>query len=235
MPRHYNDGGGSPRRSGLPRRLSLRHYLIAVAVVLTVFLALFLIGEAAGIPLLEDPTPWLQHAGWLAAALGVSLLAADVILPVPSNIVMIAHGALFGTVVGSLLSLLGTMLASAAGFWIGRRGGWLLVLAVPAAERAHADSFLARWGVVAIVVSRPLPLLAETIMVLAGTSRLGWGVAMVAALVGSVPLCLFYAWAGAASIGFEGGAIVLVLTIVLAAFVGFTIRRFERSRLTRTA
>jgi uncharacterized membrane protein YdjX (TVP38/TMEM64 family) len=209
----------------------LRHYLIAVAVVPMAFLALFLIGEMLGIPLLEDPTPWLQQAGWLAAALGVSLLTLDVVLPVPSNVVMIAHGALFGIAGGTLLSLLGTMLASAAAFWIGRRGGRLLALAVPADERAHANATLARWGVVAIVVSRPLPLLAETILVLAGTSPVGWRTAMLAALVGSVPLCLFYAWAGAVSIGFEGGVVVFGLTIVLAAIVGLVVRQVERSRV----
>ena len=213
----------------------MRRYLTAVAAVLAVFLALFLIGEAAGIPLLEDPTPWLQQAGWVAAALGVSLLAADVVLPVPSNVIMVAHGALFGIVVGTLLSLLGSMLASAAAFWIGRRGGRLLALVVPPDERAQADAILARWGIVAIVVSRPLPLLAETIVVLAGASPLGWRAAMLAALVGYVPLCLLYAWAGAASLGFESGFLVLGLTIVLAAIVGLTIRQFERSRLLRSA
>jgi uncharacterized membrane protein YdjX (TVP38/TMEM64 family) len=209
----------------------VRHYLIAVAAVPAIFLALFLIGEAAGIPFLEDPTPWLQQAGWLAATIGVSLRALDVVLPVPSNIVMIAHGALFGIVAGTLLSLLGSMLASLVAFWIGRRGGRLLSLAVPADERAHADAILARWGVVAIVVSRPLPLLAETILVLAGASQMTWRTAMLSTFVGSVPLCLFYAWAGAASIGFEGGAIVLGLTIVLAAVVGLTIRQIEQSRM----
>ena len=213
----------------------MRHYLIAVTVLLAIFLALFLIGEAAGIPLLEDPTPWLQQSGWVAAALGVSLLAVDVVLPVPSNIVMIAHGALFGTVVGTLLSLLGTMLAAAAAFWIGRRGGRILTIVVPADERARADAVLARWGVVAIVVSRPLPLLAETLVVLAGASPLSWRTAMLATLIGSLPLCLVYAWAGAAAIGYESGAVVLGITCLLAAVVGLTIRQLERSRLPRPA
>lgn len=213
----------------------MRRYFTVVAVVPAIFLALFLVGEAAGIPLLEDPTPWLQQAGWVAAAIGVSLLALDVMLPVPSNIVMIAHGALFGTIVGTLLSLLGSMLASAIAFWIGRRGGRLLSMAVPAEERAHADAILSRWGVVAIVVSRPLPLLAETILVLAGASPLRWRTAMLATLLGSLPLCLFYGWAGAASISFEGGLIVFGLTIALAAVVGLAIRRIERSRMPRTA
>jgi len=84
---------------------------------------------------------------------------------------------------------------------------------------------------VAIVVSRPLPLLAETILVLAGASQMSWRTAMLASSAGSVPLCLFYAWAGATSIGFEGGAIVFGVTIVLAALVGLTIRQIELSRM----
>lgn len=213
----------------------MRHYLISVAAVLAVFLALFVVGEALGLPLLEDPTPWLQQAGPLAAAIGVALLALDVVLPVPSNIVMIAHGALFGIVGGALLSLLGSMLASVAAFWIGRRGGRLLALTVPADERVRADAILARWGIVAIVLSRPLPLLAETILVLAGASTMRWRTSMLATTIGYLPLCLFYAWAGATSIGFEGGTIVFGLTVVLAAVVALTIRQVERTRMERAA
>lgn len=213
----------------------MRHYLLSAGAVLAFFLALFLVGEAAGIPLLEDPTPWLERAGWLSAAIGVTLLAVDVLLPIPSNIIMIAHGALFGTLVGTLLSLAGSMAAAAAGFWIGRRGGPLLAMAVPADERARANVILERWGVLAIVVSRPLPLLAETITVLAGASPLGWGRAMVAALIGSLPPCLFYAWAGAASIGFEGGALVFGAVVVLAAAVGLAGRQLELARQRRAS
>jgi uncharacterized membrane protein YdjX (TVP38/TMEM64 family) len=68
-------------------------------------------------------------------------------------------------------------------------------------------------------------------LVLAGASPLGWHSAMLATAIGSVPLCLLYAWAGAASTGFEGGAVVFGLTLVLAAIVGLTVRRIERSRL----
>lgn len=209
----------------------MRHYVLAMFAVMGVFLALFGIGETLGIPILEDPSPWLEQAGWWAAVIGVSLLTLDVVLPVPSNLVMIAHGALFGVLVGTLLSLLGSMLAAVASFWIGRRGGRLLALAVPADERAHANTILERWGLLAIVVSRPLPLLAETILVLAGASSMGWRRALLATFLGSIPPSLFYAWAGAASIGFEGGAIVFGGVILLAALTGLTLRQLERSRL----
>jgi hypothetical protein len=63
--------------------------------MLAFFLCLFFVVEALGIPLLVDPTPWLKHGGVLAAVLGVGLLIADVLLlPVPSSLVMVAHGAL---------------------------------------------------------------------------------------------------------------------------------------------
>src|ERR1051325_8864098 len=127
------------------------------------FLILFFAVEALGVSLLSDPTPWMKHGGLLAASLGVGLLVADVLLPVPSSLVMVAHGALFGVALGTLLSLLGSIGAALFGFAIGRRGGKLLERAVTSADRARANKMLARWGTLAVIVTRPVPLLAETV------------------------------------------------------------------------
>ncbi|MCC6178702.1 MAG: VTT domain-containing protein [Chloroflexi bacterium] len=205
----------------------MRLYWTVGGMVLVFPLVLFLLVEALGIPLLDDPTPWLGHGGTLAAAVGVLLLTVDVLLPVPSNVVMIAHGALFGVAVGTMLSMIGSMIATVAAFWIGRRGGRLLALVVGPGERDRGDAVFQRWGTLAIVVSRPLPLLSEAVVVLAGTSRLGWRPAMTAAALGWLPPCLFYAWAGASSIGVEGGAIVSGLVVLLAVVVGLVVRTLE--------
>ena len=189
-------------------------------------LALFLIVEALDVPLLVDPSRWLERGGPVAALVGVLLLTVDVLLPVPSNVVMLANGALFGVVGGSLLSLVGSMGASVAAFWIGRRGGKILDAFVPDSERRRADRLLARWGVAAIVVTRPLPLLAETVMVLAGASPLGWGRAMAAAALGLLPPCLLYALVGATAIGLREGALTFVLTVAIAGALGLAARRF---------
>jgi hypothetical protein len=58
--------------------------------MLAFFLGLFFLVEGLGIPLLVEPTPWLNRGGVPAAALGVGLLVADVLLPVPSSLVMVA-------------------------------------------------------------------------------------------------------------------------------------------------
>ena len=99
-------------------------------------------------------------------------------------------------------------------------------------ERRRADRLLARWGVVAIVVSRPLPLLAETVMVLAGASPLGWGRAMLAAAVGLLPTCLLYALVGSTAIGLREGALTFVLVILVAAALGLIARQIEARRTT---
>jgi uncharacterized membrane protein YdjX (TVP38/TMEM64 family) len=152
----------------------MKRYLMVMGGMILLFLALFFLVEALGVPLLVDPTPWLNQGGLWAAALGVGLLIADVLLPVPSSLAMVAHGALFGVAIGTLLSLLGSTGAAVFGFWIGRRGGKWLERLVPLDERDRANRLLERWGLLAVVVTRPIPLLAETVAIMAGASPLGW-------------------------------------------------------------
>lgn len=94
-----------------PGVLSLRRYWTAVCIVAFIFLVMFGIAEALEIPLLIDPSAWMDSRGTLAAGVGVLLLVADIWLPVPASIVMTANGALFGVVPGALLSLTGSVSA----------------------------------------------------------------------------------------------------------------------------
>jgi 3-dehydroquinate synthase len=131
---------------------------------------------------------------------------------------MIAHGALFGVWVGALLSLTGSVGAALVGFAVGRRGGALVERLVSREERARVDLLLLRWGALAVVVTRPVPLLAETVAILAGASPLGWRRVMLAAVAGSLPGALLYALAGAMAADFQSGVLVLGLVLLVAAF-----------------
>jgi uncharacterized membrane protein YdjX (TVP38/TMEM64 family) len=184
--------------------------------MLVFFLALFAIVELAGVDLLHDPSAYLGRGGIFAAALSFSLLVADVFLPVPSSIVMIANGALFGVATGTALSLAGSLGAAALGFAVGRRSGRLIERLVSADEKLRADALLARWGALAIVVTRPLPLLAETVAILAGASPLGWGALLGATFAGALPPCLLYALTGATSRGFDSGFVMFGIVLVVA-------------------
>jgi uncharacterized membrane protein YdjX (TVP38/TMEM64 family) len=206
----------------------MKSYAVGAGAVFAAYLLLFLLVEVAGVPLLADPSPWLREADVPAALVGVSLLVADAVLPVPASLVMIAHGALFGVALGTLLSLLGSLGAMLVGFALGRRGGALLTRFVSPQERATADRLLARWGALAIVVTRPVPLLAETTAVVAGASSLGWQRATLAAFAGAVPTAVIYALAGALAVGLGSGALVFAATLAALGGVWLADRHLAR-------
>jgi uncharacterized membrane protein YdjX (TVP38/TMEM64 family) len=211
----------------------MKRYLLVMGGMLAFFLGLFFLVEALGIRLLVEPTPWLKSGGVLAAALGVGLLIADVLLPVPSSLVMVAHGALFGVVGGTLLSLAGSTGAALFGFRLGRRGGGLLERLVPLAERERADYLLKRWGTLAVIVTRPVPLLAETVAIMAGASAMSWGRTMLAALMGSLPPALLYALTGASAGKFQNTALVFAFVLLVAGLfwmLGRTVEPYLASR-----
>ena len=149
----------------------MRQYSMIALLLSTIFLALFLLVEALNVTVLKDPSIWLAQDGALAGFAGICLLVVDVALPVPSSLVMIAHGALFGVALGTLLSLVGSTVAVLVGFAIGRRGGPLLTWLISIEELEQAQRLLTRWGVLAIIVTRPVPLLAETTAIAAWVCR----------------------------------------------------------------
>ena len=206
----------------------MKRYLLTVVAMIVFFTILFVIVEALGVPLLSDPTPWMKHGGILAATIGVGLLIADVVLPVPSSIVMVAHGALFGVLWGTMLSLVGSVGAAVFGFAIGRRGGGLLERVVTPAERARASSILERWGTLAIIVTRPVPLLAETVAIMAGASSMSWRAIILASIAGSLPMALLYALTGAAVADLQNTALMFGVVLLVAGLfwlVGTRVRQ----------
>ena len=205
----------------------MKRYALLSAVMMIGFLALFGLAEWLHLSLLTDPGPWLSRGGWIAAAIGFGLLVADVLLPVPSSLVMIAHGALFGVAGGTLLSLAGSLGAALFGFALGRRGGPLLARLVPEDERQRADALLQRWGDLAVVVTRPVPILAETLSILAGASPMGWGSMIAATLAGSLPAALLYAVTGATARSLDNVALVFGLVLAVAGLFWWIGKRLK--------
>lgn len=194
----------------------MKIYSIVSFVLVSVFILAFLALEASQIPLLSDPSDWMQQASWIAVIVGFGLLVLDVFLPVPSSLVMIAHGSLFGIVGGTILSLLGSVGATVLGAWLGRRGGTWLNQHTEAEERRQAEALLQKWGTLAIIVTRPIPILAETMAVLAGMSRMTWRSLLLASLLGSFPAALLFAITGATAANFDNLLFTFGLVILIA-------------------
>ncbi|HEV2810522.1 MAG TPA: VTT domain-containing protein [Acidimicrobiales bacterium] len=193
----------------------MKRYGWAMAAIVLALVVGFVVVEAAGVPVLTEPDAAMTGGGFAAALVGVGLLVGDVVLPVPSSVVMLTHGALFGVVVGALLSLVGTVGAAVAGVCIGRGGE--RVLGVPAAGRRRAHELLDRWGVLAVVATRPVPVLAEATAIMAGAAGASPLRVGVAAAAGGLPAALLYALAGSLVVNTVSGAAVFVAVLALAA------------------
>lgn len=190
-----------------------------------VMLGIFFAANASGIAWLEDPMPAMRAARPAAAAIGVLLLILDVVLPVPSIPVMVALGALFGVTTGTLLSLAGSIGCALVGFGIGRAGNGLIRRFVTPEEHERAGAYLQRWGVVAIALTRSIPIVAETVVILAGGSPVTWTQAFVATVAGSIIPCLVYAWAGASAQAFGMQSVIFLGVMAMTALLFLAGRR----------
>src|SRR6185503_6799355 len=67
---------------------------------------------------------WMARAGTGGGAIAVvTLLAADLFLPIPSSVIMMLSGAVFGVLWGSMFSLVGSIGGEWLGFELVRRYG----------------------------------------------------------------------------------------------------------------
>jgi len=203
----------------------VRHYWLFAISVSLLFLLLFGLVQWLDLAVLVDPTPMMSPGGSMAAVVGIGLLIGDVVLPAPASLIMIAHGAVFGAVLGTFVSLIGGLGASLVGFLLGRRGSRWIERVIPESERVKADAMLARWGVLAVIATRPIPILAETTAILAGASTLRWGEMTWASIAGILPACILYAVTGATAATLDNAFLIFGLVMLVAGVVWLVGRR----------
>jgi uncharacterized membrane protein YdjX (TVP38/TMEM64 family) len=107
----------------------------------------------------------------LAALAIAGLLALDVFLPVPSSIVSTAAGVLLGLWPGATVVWIGMMAGCLVGYFVGAQSAPLARRLVGADGLARAAGLANRQGVWAVVLCRPIPVLAEATVVFAGLVR----------------------------------------------------------------
>ena len=161
------------------------------------FLLIFIVAMLVGFDLTETAEEMKNMNSPLAMLAGISLLLADIFLPTPSSLVMIVNGALFGLWLGAFLSLLGSMGASLFGYGLGKWGSGRVEKWIGEGAVKDGKNLLKRYGVLAVMVTRPIPLLAETVAVVAGAAGMPFRKVLAGSLAGLAPTVLIYAWAGA--------------------------------------
>ena len=192
-------------------RYGILFFLLCVFILLGFFIA-----NEMHIQLLQDPTFILQRGGVIAALVGIALLVADVLLPVPSSLIMIANGAMFGIWTGTLLSMIGGVLATMTGFYLGKKGAVIVNKFIPATEQERAKVLMEKWGLLAVIITRPVPVLAESVSIIAGVVKIKGSQMLFASVAGLLPAAIIYAVTGAYSITAQS----TVWSFVSVIFIG---------------
>ena len=141
--------------------------------------------------------------------IGIAVLMAieSACIPLPSEIIMPFAGYLVSTgrfdlYLAATAGAIGCNLGSIVAYEIGKRGGrpvaerWGRYLLIGPGELDAADRFFARWGSIAVLVGRLLPVIRSFIAFPAGVARMRLVPFHVYTFLGSWPWCFGLAWIG---------------------------------------
>jgi uncharacterized membrane protein YdjX (TVP38/TMEM64 family) len=170
-------------------------------------------------------------AAWLAALSIFALLALDILLPVPSSIVSTAAGVLLGFWRGAAIVWAGMMVACLIGYAVGARASRFARRFVGDEGLRRAEALMTGYGDYAIVVCRPVPVLAETSVIFAGLVGAPFARFVLLSLLSNLGIALGYAAFGAFSMRIDSfltaflGALVLPGIAILLARLTFGQKR----------
>ncbi len=162
----------------------------------------------------------------------VVILATDVFLPVPSGPISTLAGSQLGIALGTLASALGMTLGGFIAFALARR--WGRPLAERFADREQLTNLEATadtHGLWLVLLTRPLPVLAEAGVLLVGTLQMSWRAFLPTLIVSNFLIAATYALLGqtARMRGWLPAAVCF--SIVLPILVAYAAkRRFRRCR-----
>src|SRR5262249_28695387 len=139
-----------------------------------------------------------QYEGW-AWAVGIALIWADLVLPVPQTAVIAALGIIYGTLLGGLLGSLGLISSGLLGYGLMLTSARRFVQRFVGTQSLHKlESLFDQGGAWAIVLPRSLPYSVPEVMVfLAGLAGMRIGKFTAALSIGSVPTGFAFAAIGA--------------------------------------
>ena len=195
------------------RRATRLLLLLALAAVLVPLVPFVLFGTRLD----RIVAGWLEPAppAPLLALLETGVLAADLLLPVPSSVVATFGGAKLGVALGSLCAFCGMSIGAVVGWWLGRRAGGKALDSLDAADKRAIEAGSARLGPVLVLLTRPLPLVAEAAALAAGGAGMPFRTFFTAAALGNAVIAV--AWSALGAAGRDGDALSVAMLVALVA------------------
>ena len=150
------------------------------------------------------------------AAAGIfALLALDIFLPVPSSIVSTGAGVILGFGQGAAVVWGGMMAGCLIGYGTGVRAASTARRITGAESLTRAEALMRRYGDLAIVLCRPVPVLAEASVVFAGIVRARFARFAALSAISNLGIALGYAAFGAYSMRLDSFLMAFVGALLL--------------------
>lgn len=166
---------------------------LLAAALLALILIPFLLWEDAMTAFATALITGHKTAWWIAPAIA-ALLAADIVLPIPSSLLATTSGALLGFAAGALANFTGLTLGCLGGYYAGRPAGAKLL---KENEKQRLEILWQKYGDWTIVLTRAVPVLAEAAAVFAGASRMETKRFFKFTALANAGVAIFYAAIGA--------------------------------------
>lgn len=134
----------------------------------------------------------------LIALIIFCLLALDVALPIPSSVVSVAAALYFGFLGSVLLIFLGMSTCCVIAYYLGGSANKFF-----ASRKLHGTrreqkiiDWTGRWGYWALCIARPVPVLAETSVVMAGMAKMPFHKFLAYTLSANLVIAISYGYLG---------------------------------------
>lgn len=182
-----------------PRRSANRRTVLAGLLLLLV------LGGALGYVVAEyslspkEMAQYLRATGAWAPLAVIALMILHSFVPFPAEILAICAGAVFGTILGSILVWIGAMLGALAAFGLSRKLGQKVIRSwLSKAQSARLDDWTKKQGTLTLLISRFIPVIAfNLINYAAGLTRVPLWTFVWTTGLGIVPITVLSAYLGA--------------------------------------
>jgi uncharacterized membrane protein YdjX (TVP38/TMEM64 family) len=169
------------------------------------------------------------------AAVVVALLAADVVLPVPSSLVSTASGVSLGFVLGVAASVCGMTLGALAGYLLGRTLGLPIAGHFMSSRDLEIVSARLRSRTTgALVAMRAVPVLAEGSVLMAGVLRVDPWRFFISTFFANVGISVAYGAVGALALSVNSFALAFAGAIAIPAVILGVAGRVARRQVRRS-
>ncbi len=218
----------------LLKLLKTKHRIYGYIVLVLILVVLLLSAKFwfPGLTKFSSPTfvrDYFISLGIIGYLVFIGLIALSVVLPMPSTVVAIGGGYVYGLLVGTILALVGTVLGATLSFYLVRIFGEpLLEKVVSKKNYLHFNHLFKKRGTKIALISYALPIFpADSLNFLLGLTNIKYAAFLVILILGSIPRYVIVASLGENLLA----GITITSTITLGAAVIFILIALFREHL----